>query len=38
MPGMKDSGVEWVEEIPKEWKTNKIKYLFKTSKGLSITK
>ena len=35
---MKDSGIEWIGEIPKEWKINRIKYLFKSSKGLSITK
>lgn len=35
---MKDSGVEWIGEIPKNWKVNKIKYLFSSSKGLSITK
>lgn len=35
---MKDSGVEWIGKIPKHWKTNKIKYLFASGKGLSITK
>lgn len=27
MREMKDSGVEWIGEIPKEWKTSKLKYL-----------
>lgn len=35
---MKDSGVEWIGMIPKDWKVNRIKYLFKNGKGLSITK
>lgn len=35
---MKDSGIEWIGEIPKEWETNRIKYLFTSSKGLPITK
>ena len=35
---MKNSGVEWIKEIPKNWKVNKIKYLFTSGKGLSITK
>lgn len=35
---MKDSGVEWISEIPKQWKISKIKYLFNSGKGLSITK
>lgn len=35
---MKDSGIEWIGKIPKNWKTNKIKYLFTSGKGLSITK
>lgn len=35
---MKDSGIEWIKKIPKHWKTNKIKYLFASGKGLSITK
>ena len=24
---MKDSGVEWIREIPKEWEIKKLKYL-----------
>lgn len=35
---MKDSGIEWIGEIPKHWEVAKIKYLFKNGKGLSITK
>jgi len=35
---MKDSGVEWIGKIPKDWNLNKIKYLFENRKGLSITK
>jgi len=35
---MKDSGVEWIEEIPKEWEVKKFRYLFNFSKGLNITK
>lgn len=35
---MKESGIEWISQIPEEWKVNKIKYLFKSGKGLSITK
>jgi len=26
---MKDSGIEWIGEIPEDWKSNKIKYLVK---------
>lgn len=35
---MKDSGIEWIGEIPKDWKVVKTKYRYKTSKGLTITK
>lgn len=35
---MKDSGIEWIGEIPEEWEINRIKYLFVAGKGLSITK
>lgn len=35
---MNDSGLEWIKKIPKEWEVNRIKYLFKSTKGLSITK
>ncbi len=35
---MKNSGIEWIEKIPKEWKIIKIKFIADFSKGLSITK
>lgn len=35
---MKDSGVEWIGQIPVSWGNSKIKYLFNSGKGLSITK
>lgn len=35
---MKDSGVEWIGEIPKEWDVERIKSLFSFGKGLPITK
>lgn len=35
---MKDSGVEWLENIPNEWDLKRSNYVFKFSKGLSITK
>lgn len=35
---MKDSGIEWIGEIPKDWEVIKTKYRYKTSKGLTITK
>lgn len=35
---MKDSGVEWLGDIPKEWDLKRSNYVFKFSKGLSITK
>jgi len=34
----KDSGVEWLGEIPSHWAMSKLRYLFNFSKGLSITK
>ena len=34
----KESGLEWIERIPADWQTSKIKYLFSSGKGLSITK
>lgn len=38
MREMKDSGLDWIAQIPKNWSTNKMKYLFSNGKGLSITK
>ena len=35
---MKDSGIEWIGEIPEEWEVKKVKDLFSFGKGLSITK
>lgn len=35
---MKDSGIEWIGEIPEGWKVYPFKSIFKTSKGLNITK
>lgn len=35
---MKDSGVEWLGYIPKDWEVKKFKYIFSLNKGLSITK
>lgn len=35
---MKDSGVEWIGQIPIEWETRNIKNMFSFGKGLSITK
>ena len=35
---MKDSGIEWIGKIPADWNVTKIKYLFSSGKGLSITK
>ncbi|RYY77845.1 MAG: restriction endonuclease subunit S [Moraxellaceae bacterium] len=34
----KDSGVEWLGEIPSHWTMNKLRYLFFFNKGLTITK
>ena len=30
---MKDSGVEWIGEIPNDWSLKKVKYLFSTEKN-----
>ena len=35
---MKDSGVEWIGKIPKDWQLLPIKAKFKSGKGLPITK
>lgn len=34
---MKDSGIEWIGEIPEHWKLKKLKYLGKISSGDSIS-
>ena len=38
MREMNDSGLKWIGQIPNGWEVNRIKYLFKTAKGLSVTK
>lgn len=35
---MKDSGVEWIGEIPKAWAVERLKAMFSFGKGLPITK
>ena len=35
---MKDSGIEWIGEIPQEWEVGKLKHHFTNGKGLPITK
>lgn len=35
---MKDSGIEWIGEIPKEWEVKPLKSHFNFGKGLPITK
>jgi len=35
---MKDSGIEWLGEIPEHWEVKKLKLVFNPSKGLTITK
>mgnify|MGYP002280943527 FL=1 len=35
---MKDSGVEWIAQIPKNWQVKRLKNLFSFGKGLPITK
>lgn len=37
-PKYKDSGVEWLGDIPEHWATSKLRYMFTFGKGLSITK
>ncbi|TWX55253.1 restriction endonuclease subunit S [Colwellia hornerae] len=37
-PEYKDSGVEWLAEIPSHWETSKLRYMFSFGKGLTITK
>ncbi|MEG0869783.1 MAG: restriction endonuclease subunit S [Hafnia sp.] len=37
-PEYKDSGVEWLGEIPRHWTLSKFRYNFAFSKGLTITK
>ncbi|MBS1572564.1 MAG: restriction endonuclease subunit S [Bacteroidetes bacterium] len=35
---MKDSGVEWIREIPEGWEVKRLRNVFSFSKGLTITK
>lgn len=35
---MKDSGIDWIGQIPKHWEVKRLKEIFNFSKGLSITK
>ncbi|EAQ40459.1 type I site-specific deoxyribonuclease [Dokdonia sp. MED134] len=35
---LKDSGVEWIGEIPEHWKVKRFRYIFQLGKGLTITK
>lgn len=35
---LKDSGIDWIGQVPQGWEMVKFKYFFNTSKGLSITK
>lgn len=37
-PEYKDSGVEWFRDIPANWATSKLRYMFTCGKGLTITK
>ncbi|EGT5709794.1 restriction endonuclease subunit S [Cronobacter dublinensis subsp. dublinensis] len=37
-PEYKNSGVEWLGEIPEHWKLSKLRYQFFFNKGLTITK
>lgn len=34
----KDSGIEWIGDIPEYWEVRKLKFVFAFGKGLSITK
>ena len=36
MREMKDSGIEWIGEIPKEWKLSQVRYLFRIGRGRVI--
>jgi type I restriction enzyme, S subunit len=36
-PSYKESGVEWIGEIPSEWKTKRLKYVFNIYKGTKPT-
>ena len=38
MREMKDSGIEWIDEIPLDWTVKPLKWMVKFGKGLPITK
>lgn len=38
MRKMKDSGIEWIGEIPEEWETKRLRYIFDFNTGLTITR
>lgn len=38
MSKMKDSGIEWIDEIPLDWTVKPLKWVVKFGKGLPITK
>lgn len=38
MREMKDSGIEWIDEIPLDWTAKPLKWMVKFGKGLPITK
>lgn len=35
---MKDSGIDWIGEIPEHWEVKRLRYVFNLGKGLTITK
>lgn len=35
---LKNSGVEWIGDIPEHWEVKRFRYVFKLGKGLTITK
>lgn len=35
---LKDSGIEWIGEIPEHWVVKRLRYVFNLGKGLTITK
>ena len=35
-PAYKDSGIEWIRKIPKDWEVKKLKYLFSLRNGESV--
>ena len=35
---LKDSGIDWIGEIPENWKVRRFKYLFRTCTGITFTK